>query len=778
MTIRKIINGEDIENTLDIILNKIHTYGPIDLSDFEKMAYIKRFHSNFFKKYESRILYMLGLFYKTSNPSNILEEIYNGISEEINSSIGIKFTPIQASAFKNIKEKKYFSFSAPTSAGKSFLFRELILHTDGDIIIIVPSRALISEYMITVLDIVKDDKSILVLPFIENVNKLKVKRRIFIITPERGVDLFKQINQLNIKLFLFDEAQISEEYIRGMTFDSFVRRVDKKIPDAKKVFTHPFINNPEAQLLKHGFNNDYNYKCYNYNSVGKIYLSFIDGNFKFFSPFTNEKQIITNENIPLNILLGGGTLLIYVSKNSIYEGKHLNEFSEYIDKCSKITNADSIKIIEKLKDFIGATGDKGGKQSYMIEMMEKGIVIHHGSMPLYARILVEEFVNKGYCKICFATSTLLQGINMPFDLVWIDNFKFHGSEFEKIINLKNLIGRAGRTTSEKNKFDFGYVVVNNRNVVKFSSRINLNALLENSSNLDNESDNLNDDLKDLVEAIKEDSFDDNLKLTNSQVQRLKEANIKDNINFILENFLINGKTLTSKQYYELSPTNRKKLKESFKRIFLSHLRRDSLTISEQSILSASIPILLWQIQGKSFKEIVGLRYAYLTQKDERLKIDKKIKDGEITEEEGLNEKLKIELKFSPIASTIPDIQVGAPSLFGKKSTIKELDYDILVYDTYDYIDKVIGLSLSLPLSGAFLLYYEQTKDKRALSISNYIRYGTDDEQEILLLRYGFTFEEIEWIKPCISLINEDEIKFNFRVYTLSSEQKKVIERFK
>lgn len=71
---------------------------------------------------------------------------------------------------------------------------------------------------------------------------------------------------------MLDEAQISEDEIRGMKFDSFVRRIDKVIPDAKKVFAHPFVSNPDAQLIKHNFNHDSSYKTYNQHSVGKIYF--------------------------------------------------------------------------------------------------------------------------------------------------------------------------------------------------------------------------------------------------------------------------------------------------------------------------------------------------------------------------------------------------------------------------------------------------------------------------------------------------------------------------
>ena len=45
-------------------------------------------------------------------------------------------------------------------------------------------------------------------------------------------------------------------------------------------------------------------------------------------------------------------------------------------------------------------------------------------------------------------------------------------------------------------------------------------------------------------------------------------------------------------------------------------------------------------------------------------------------------------------------------------------------------------------------------------IGYYIAYGTDDEMDIWLQKYGFEFEDIEWLKPCIATISEQEIVFN------------------
>ena len=305
MTIKNIIKEENIENELLEIIDKFHKRGPIDSYLLEKLSYIKHFHPTIFNKYESRLMYIMGLFYKITPPTSFIEEIYSIYSDVIKDSTGKKYTPMQADAYKNIKDKSYFSFSAPTSSGKSFLFRDLIKETDGDIVIVVPSRALISEYIFEILDILKLDKDVLVMQFVELVNLKHTKRRIYVITPERGNDLFANIEKLNIKLFLFDESQLSEEEIRGMRFDALVRRINIYFPDSTKVFAHPFVENPEAQLTKHDFITNSSSANYTQNVVGKIY-SCIDknNNFYYFSPFEMPRELIpVNTDIIKDILL-------------------------------------------------------------------------------------------------------------------------------------------------------------------------------------------------------------------------------------------------------------------------------------------------------------------------------------------------------------------------------------------------------------------------------------------------------------------------------------------
>ncbi|SFD02119.1 DEAD/DEAH box helicase [Flexibacter flexilis DSM 6793] len=747
-----------------------HINGPIDNNHLESLAYMKKFYPNEFTEYEGKLMFLMGLFYKTQSPNTFLETIYNTYAQTILAETGHQFTPIQANAYTAIKTHTNFSFSAPTSAGKSFLFQQLIKETHGDIIIILPSRALISEYLIKIKQIVS--KETLVLQFVEVVNTKKTKNRIYILTPERGEEIFKNVDKLNLELILLDEAQISEDGIRGMRFDSLVRRIDKKLGHVKKVFTHPFILNPEAQFTKHNIINNTNYATYNQKTVGKIYIEYFQNTFKYFSPFEDgTKGELVAPDIVKDVIKSNGTVLIYISKNNIYQNNYFEKFSQYIDLCPEIVDTKATAYISQLEMFLG-TKDDESKYSNLISLMKKGIVIHHGSIPLKARLIIEEFVNGNYAKICFSTSTLIQGINMPFDIIWIDNFRFTGSDDKKILDLKNLIGRAGRTTLEDASFDYGYVIVSKKNKKSFMQRLQQESVLSSISVLDDERNSNQEDFIDIIDAIKNDTFNPELQLTESQIKRISEANIDESIALIL-NSLLNqeGTLLTARAYYNLEKPRRKSIKDAFQNIYKAHLRRTELSSGEKGVLDTAIPILLWQIQGKSFAEIVSLRYAFLAQKELQNQLKRENRASELE---------RVKVRFSCVAESLPNksLKRSIP-LFKQGTSILNVDFDKIVYDTYDYIDKVLSLSIKDPLSSAFLLYFQDTNDFRAKTMSNLIRYGTDNETEIWMLKYGFSFEEIEILIEYIEKIDETEIVFKGSIsdFIKDSNNFKLVERY-
>ena len=274
-------------NTINDVLKKdisvLYKDGPVDSRIMEELAYCKFYFPDVFSQYEQEVLYAMGMFYKTDEPETLFEKSLNVFREEIKSEYGYYYTPDQTLIRKNIKNSLYYSFSAPTSSGKSHVFRDLIKEAVKDIVVIVPSRALISEYYLTIIEMVS--KEVLVLTFVDDINKAKTKRRIFILTPERATEIFKYKNIFEIELFLFDEAQITEEKIRGLKFDALVRRAIREFPDSKKVFAHPFIDNPEVHFRKHSIVSNNKLNSFREKTVGQLFYYTDSCHYYLYTPY-------------------------------------------------------------------------------------------------------------------------------------------------------------------------------------------------------------------------------------------------------------------------------------------------------------------------------------------------------------------------------------------------------------------------------------------------------------------------------------------------------------
>ena len=133
-------------------------------------------------------------------------------------------------------------------------------------------------------------------------------------------------------------------------------------------------------------------------------------------------------------------------------------------------------------------------------------------------------------------------------------------------------------------------------------------------------------------------------------------------------------------------------------------------------------------------------------------------------------------RFSQPANKLPDSSlVNSFSLFKSDVRVKDVSYDAIVFDTYDYMDTVISFSLSDVLMGAFSIYHNFTKDNNALKMIELLKYGTNDTTHTLLLRYGFPPDEIKELTEYIDSITEDNIIFKPDVLNGSEQVKELVE---
>ncbi len=108
---------------------------------------------------------------------------------------------------------------------------------------------------------------------------------------------------------------------------------------------------------------------------------------------------------------------------------------------------------ERFDEARAACQDYCGADSFELFLLERGIATSHGQMPQRLRRLMVEMIDQRICPITVATATLTEGVNLPFDLIFLTSLKrtsWDPVEEEQIIaplstaEFRNLAGRAGR----------------------------------------------------------------------------------------------------------------------------------------------------------------------------------------------------------------------------------------------------------------------------------------------------------------------------------------------
>jgi hypothetical protein len=102
--------------------------------------------------------------------------------------------------------------------------------------------------------------------------------------------------------------------------------------------------------------------------------------------------------------------------------------------------------------------DYCGEGSFELFLLDRGIATSHGQMPQRLRRLMTEMSERRICPITVATATLTEGVNLPFDLIFLTSLKRRSwdqvTQTQVVAPLssaefRNLAGRAGRPGAAK-----------------------------------------------------------------------------------------------------------------------------------------------------------------------------------------------------------------------------------------------------------------------------------------------------------------------------------------
>lgn len=210
-----------------------------------------------------------------------------------------RFFQAQKHAYDHLQDE-CFSYSAPTSMGKSFIMRmfikEQVLNgVKKNYAIIVPTKALINEVRS---EIINDLKGLL-----EQCNYRVVTAAgdlaleqdhsfILVLTPERLLYLINSNPGLPIDYLFIDEAhKMSGKNSRGPFYYSVVDDLSRRDPKPHFIFASPNIPNPEVylRLIANGHYDDENAMASSFSPVSQFKFLISIGN-KTISMFNDHRK--------------------------------------------------------------------------------------------------------------------------------------------------------------------------------------------------------------------------------------------------------------------------------------------------------------------------------------------------------------------------------------------------------------------------------------------------------------------------------------------------------
>ncbi len=414
-----------------------------------------------------------------SNPINLeskfdfgdllsLELLYQRQDKIIStSSSSYLVTEFQKTLWRKLFLDNNIAISAPTSSGKSFIIKQYLIEKfivtkKFHALYIVPSRALINQVSEEFRRELNDKEVDIKTAYIDEESEIsnikrKIKKTLYILTPERCIKLLLADRENKIKLnFIFiDEIQgVEDDQGRGATFENVFEDLSNQFKKAKIVTAGPNINKPDKtfkelfyrdsdsiqtslspviQLKKivrplSEFKIDIIYR----DGINSSQVFSVDTNYNSLSFFKRESNGKILQEV-VNLIAPNDLNLIYCNRGD-YSETWAREFQGSKEK---------IKKTKRIKELISFLKDEFNSKYYLIDCIKKGIAFHHGKLPDIIRKEVEELFQIGEIESLFCTSTLLEGVNLPANNLFILTPKKNIDELSDF-EFGNLIGRAGR----------------------------------------------------------------------------------------------------------------------------------------------------------------------------------------------------------------------------------------------------------------------------------------------------------------------------------------------
>lgn len=384
--------------------------------------------------------------------ADLLDRIFTQVSKEylrIPEAENEYFFRAQKEIYEKFNEP-YFSYSAPTSLGKSYIMRTFIREQIAkgrqcNFAIIVPTKALINETTEKLTEVLGPELKEKNYRIVTSAGAMALEEEhnfIFAMTPERLLYLLILMKDIPIEYLFIDEAhKISKKDGRSAFYYKVVDMLSQRSTPPHIIFASPNIPNPEVylQLIPDVANRE-NYKiATKFSPVNqeKFLIDFKRFELHYYNEATQKLTKYCSFPEDKGLLdfvreLGEGARSIVYSNSK----DNVVEYAlQYAAQLQPLHDSDLDVLAQDIRQDVH--GDY-----YLADIVEKGVAYHMGYLPSTIRACIESLYKDGKIHTLFCTSTLLEGVNLPADNLFITSHK-NGGDMSPV-DFRNLMGRVGR----------------------------------------------------------------------------------------------------------------------------------------------------------------------------------------------------------------------------------------------------------------------------------------------------------------------------------------------
>ena len=331
---------------------------------------------------------------------------------------------------------------APTSYGKSeMLIDKVASHLESRTCVLVPSRALIAQ---TRANIIADDRvrgsRVRVLTHPDAFNE--DARFVAVMTQERLQRLLVDHPDLMLDQLLVDEAHnLLSGDTRAVDLSQVILIARSRNPELAITYYTPFIASP--QNLRHIDGVDQATQVKSVNEHVKIERFLITSpgeRHRLYDQFLNETFELEDEapadEVAAVLQVGSHRNLVYV-----------NRPKDAQDLAARLASQrPQVELSEPATRAIAAIADLIDPRYSLIEAIKHGVMFHHSQVPDSLRLYIEELFREDDSvdpRYLVTTSTLLEGVNTPADcLIMMTGARGRANLSRSAF--RNLAGRVGR----------------------------------------------------------------------------------------------------------------------------------------------------------------------------------------------------------------------------------------------------------------------------------------------------------------------------------------------